>query len=83
MLRASMGHLVVAFKLSCIIAAGFMIGFWIYKYHKNDDITLIEYKPMTELDDFVLPELTICLRNPVLNEKMKNSGFKKSDMFYK
>ena len=74
-----MRHLVVAFKLSCIIAAGFMIGFWIYKYHKNDDITLIEYKPMTELDDFVLPELTICLRNPVLNERMKKSGLKKSD----
>ena len=46
-----MRHLVPAFKLSCVIAATFMIAYWMYKFHKNEDITLIEYKLVEDLKD--------------------------------
>ena len=45
------------FKFLCFLTAGFMVGFWIYEYQKNEDITLIEVKTLKEADDTLYPEM--------------------------
>ena len=59
------------FKALCVVSASFMVGYWIYKYHANEDITTIEYKKLRNGDDVVFPELTICFTDPFLNEKLR------------
>ena len=58
------------FKALCVVSASFMVGYWIYKYHSNEDITTIEYKKLRNGDDIVFPELTICFTDPFLNETL-------------
>ena len=67
-----MKYLEITFKLSCILAVSLMIGYWIYKFNRNDDITLIEYKSVNELDDVILPELSLCIREPFLSRSFSN-----------
>ena len=59
------------FKFSCILTTCFMVGYWIYKFHKNEDITVIEYNSPDGVVNVIYPELTICLKNPFLTEKLK------------
>ena len=62
--------LVNSFKFLCFCTTAFMVGYWIYKYQKNDDATLIEYRSLHEINDFGYPDVTICLVNP----GFKNEG---------
>ena len=59
------------FKFFCIVTTGFMVGYWIFKYHKNEDITVIEYNSPEKVVNVIYPELTICLGNPFLTEKLQ------------
>ena len=47
-----------------------MLGYWIYKYSKNEDTALIEYKSFDCGENAVYPELTICNIDPFLNTKL-------------
>ena len=76
-----MRHLAIAFKISCVIAATFMTAFWIYKFHKNEDSTLVEYRLVKNLKDVILPELSLCLRDPFLNESLADFGLTKDDYY--
>ena len=60
----------VIFKLVCISAAICMIGFWIYEFEKNEDITLVEYKSTREMINVTYPELSICIDQPFLNKEL-------------
>jgi hypothetical protein len=55
----------------CIVTTGFMVGYWIYKFHKNEDITAIEYYSRGQVENVIYPELTICVLNPFLTEKLQ------------
>ena len=68
---------IICFKVCCVLAASIMIGYWMYKFHKNDDITSIEYKTIMDLDDVVLPELSLCLREPFLPVPLNEIGVTK------
>ena len=57
------------FKYLCMLTTCFMVGFWVYKYHRNEDITLTEYKAFSSNVDAIYPELSICLTNPFLTSK--------------
>ena len=35
---------VTTIRIACIIWACSMIGYWVYKFHVNKDVTLIEFK---------------------------------------
>ena len=59
------------FKCMCIVTTGFMVGYWIYKFIRNEDITVIEYNSAERIANVIYPELTICLQNPFLTQKMK------------
>ena len=49
------------FKFLCVAIAGFMVGYWFYKFHKNEDISVIEYKPFKDSENTLYPELNFCL----------------------
>ena len=53
-----------------------MIGYWIHKYAKNDDITLIEYKEYKDTDSVHLPAMSFCFVDPfvTVNGSFKNSS---------
>ena len=60
------------FKFVCCTTACCMIGYWIHKYMKNEDVSLIEYKSFAETDSVSLPALTICFFNPFLNSELES-----------
>ena len=68
----SMLSFATVFRILCFATAGFMVGYWIYKFHKNEDVTLIEYKTFSETEDTVYPEFTICIMNPFMRSKFDN-----------
>ena len=51
------------FKFLCILATTVMVGFWLYKFMEDHDVTLIEYKELDDLDEFIYPETTLCFYN--------------------
>ena len=63
-----------AFRLVCSLVTAIMVGYWIYKFQKNEDITTIEYKYIDEANDLRIPEMTICLGMPFLKEKFRELG---------
>ena len=60
------------FKTLCVVTTVGMIGFWLYKYHQNEDATLIEYKPVDSTENTVYPESTFCVIDPFLNIKLND-----------
>ena len=56
-----------SFKISCVLVTAFMVGYWIYKYEKDDDFTLIEIKHLNEIENFIQPEVTTCFWYPFLS----------------
>ena len=73
------------FKCICIIIAFSMAGFWIQKYLKNEDITVIEYITYNNSDSVHLPSMSICLGNPfsMSNESFGNTTDSKSKRYSK
>ena len=59
----SMKILFISFKVLCIFATVIMVGFWLYKFKQDHDVTLIEYKELEDLDEFIYPETTLCFYN--------------------
>ena len=51
-----------------------MVGFWIYKFQKNDDVSTIEYQYVTESSDLSLPEMTICIGRETFADENLNLG---------
>ena len=60
------------FKSLCVFATTFMVGYWIFKYKKNDDVTLIEYNSLDDIPEFIYPEMSICFLNPFLRNSSLN-----------
>ena len=52
------------FKSTCGIAAFFMVGFWIIRFHKNEDVSSIEYVSYDASNDMIYPELSFCTQMP-------------------
>ena len=70
------------FKFLCLLTAGFMIGFWIWEYLKNDDITLIEIKTLKEADDTHYPEMTLFVSPPFIKQYFRNISLKTNKETY-
>ena len=69
------------FRLFCIIGAGIMVGYWIYKYHSNQDVTLLEYIPIENVENLIYPIPTICFVQPFIKsglwEETNSTTFEK------
>ena len=67
-------YFLCCFKFLCLITAGCMSGYWIYKYWKDEDISVIEYKSFKDFDEMNLPAMSICFSNPITisNRSLEN-----------
>ena len=62
------------FTVSCWLTVGVMIGYWFYKYEFEDrDIGIVDYVPLEDANDIELPIATICLLDPFLDSKLKET----------
>ena len=63
--------LVRCFHALCIIAAGALIFYWIYIFSLNEDLCIVDYKKYYESKSDLFPVLSLCLRNPFDEAKLK------------
>ena len=68
-------YFLYCFKCLCLVTAGCMSGYWIYKYWKDEDITVIEYKDFKDSDAMNLPAMSLCFSNPftISNRSLENN----------
>ena len=72
------------FKISCVLVTCIMVAYWIYKYHKDDDFTVIEFKHLDDIEGVIQPEVSICFWYPFLNNSVsKKIGTITNNSFHK
>ena len=73
------------FQFVCLCTAFGMAGYWIFKYVKNEDITLVEYKAFKDSDSLNLPAMSICFMDPFLmdNATSEYNGKLNSETYLK
>ena len=54
------------FKWIFLITAISMVGYWIHKFLRNDDITVIEYRVFKDSESIPLPATYVCFEDPFL-----------------
>ena len=59
-------------KAICLIATAGMIIYWITKYLKDEDISVVEYNLVKNMETAFQPEFTICFENPFIEEKLSD-----------
>ena len=59
-------YVLFCFKFISILIAFAMAGYWIHKYAKNEDNSIIEYKTFRESESIYLPAMSMCFVNPFL-----------------
>ena len=57
-----------------------MGGYWVHKYFKNEDVTLIKYNAYKDSDSVYLPSMTICFSNSF---PPRNTSDSKSEKYLK
>ena len=72
----------LVFKAICLIATAGMIVYWIAKYLKDEDISVVEYKLVEQMDRAFQPEFTICFETPFMEEKLKQISSNISSQTY-
>ena len=60
----------LAFKAICLSVTAGMIVYWIVKYIKNEDVSVVEYRLIKNMETVLQPEFTICVVNPFIEEKL-------------
>ena len=59
------------FSLACFSAAFGMTIFWCYKFWKDEDLCLVDYKSFESSIDVDYPMLSLCLVDPFIESKLK------------
>ena len=62
----------IAFKAVCLVVTAVMIVYWIAKYLKDEDISVVEYNLVKNMETVFQPEFTICFENPFIEEKLND-----------
>ena len=62
------------FHITCSLAAFGLTCWCFYKYMKDDDVSLVNYKRYHTDKDGIYPSLTLCFSNPFLNAKLETFG---------
>lgn len=62
------------FHFLCSIAAFGLTCWCIYKYMKDEDVSLVNYKRYHTEENSIYPSLTLCFNNPFINDKLKSFG---------
>ena len=72
----------LCFTILCSITVAFMMGYWFYKYEVEDrDIGVVDYAPLGDADTIKLPDVSLCIENPVHDRNLKaiNSSIRSGD----
>ena len=56
------------FKILCGTTTLFMVGYWVYEFQKNEDVSQVQYITIQEMEEVFYPEMTICIFKPLLIE---------------
>ena len=64
-------RLLLFFQLVCWIATIILVSYWIYVYTLDEDLCIVDYKKYFESDSDEFPVLSICLKNPISEEKLR------------
>ena len=60
------------FVVLCSTVLVFMVGYWFYKFQIEDkDVAVVDYLALEEAENVEFPVLTICFRNPWIEERLK------------
>ena len=60
----------IIFKAFCGVAVGFMVGFWMVKYHENEDVSAIEYVSYKTQTDIAYPVPSLCTFMPFIHPNL-------------
>ena len=66
---------VTCFQLICWTVVITLVVYWIYVFSQNEDLSVVEYRKYYETESDVWPMLTICLKNPMINERFNNHDY--------
>ena len=47
-----------------------MVIYWIFKFIKDEDLCLVDYKLYKQAEEEDLPTLTLCINNPFIEERI-------------
>ena len=72
MVRIDFATFVLVFKIICGIVTLFMVGFWFNRYQKNEDVSQVNYVSLKDMDDVVHPEMTLCIIEPFLIQRLQD-----------
>ena len=64
--------LVLSFKIVCGFVTFFMVGFWFHEFDKNEDVSQVQYILVKDMEEVIQPEITICISDPLLIEKLQD-----------
>ena len=68
-------HVLRLFRILCSLTTISLCIYWCYQFSLNEGSSEINYKKISpELDDAVLPSLSLCLENPFLNYRLAEFG---------
>ena len=56
----------IMFKCLCGVVTLFMIGYWMKKFQKDEDVSQVQYISTHSMEDVIYPEMTICILEPFL-----------------
>ena len=69
------------FHVSCFIIVFCMVSVWIHTFMKDEDLCLVEYKSFRSTTDIDLPDVSLCVNLPFLDQKLKDLGTNTSEYY--
>ena len=60
----------IIFKALCVLAAFFMVIFWVFKFQENEDVSAISYASYETDRNIIYPELSICITEPFIYQNV-------------
>ena len=65
---SNLNIIILIFKILCGTTTLFMVGYWVYEFQKNEDVSQVQYISIKEMEEVFHPEMTICIFKPLLIE---------------
>ena len=62
------------FKVSCFVIVLYMVSVWVHKFMKDEDLCLVEYKSLKITTDIELPDVSLCIKDPFIEQKLNDLG---------
>ena len=62
------------FRIICVALTISIMSWCIYRYHINDDVSMVSFESFHYRDTFLYPSTTLCFYNPFLEQRLENYG---------